>query len=196
MTSAHPPIFSPSLSASMNKSGHHIKLGLTGLVILTGYILLIRSGESLWDSYKSYDLLSQKLERLDQGEMLKKQKALEIKTLKASLSRIQPAGKRLRSHLDFVAYAERLCRVQKLSITGLPQEEKQQWQGYEISEEKLSVEGQLSNILRMIYQIEYLDRVASISQATLERKTIRQHGKPRHLLLAHLSLRRLNTTEK
>ena len=95
-----------------------------------------------------------------------------------------------------MAYAERLCRAYRLSITGLPQEEKQQLEGYEISEEKLSVEGSLSNILQLIYRIEYLDKVASISGATLERKTIRQKGKPRHLLLAHLGLRRLNTTKK
>ena len=58
----------------MNKLRLHIKLILAALIILIGYILIIRAGKSVWDSYKNYDLLSQNWKVWTRGIIYKNKK--------------------------------------------------------------------------------------------------------------------------
>ena len=100
--------------------------------------------------------------------------------------------KQLGDHHAFSKYLENLCQQHKLRLVSLPEEEILDGNG--LAQEQFEVEGSLRNLLQLIHQLEYKDRIGRIKAAGLARQYIGVGRNRRSFLIAKLELLRFEKT--
>ncbi|MEM6342512.1 MAG: hypothetical protein AAF927_01480 [Bacteroidota bacterium] len=94
----------------------------------------------------------------------------------------------LNEPLALVQYLEDFCQGKNLRLTRLPEAIQKESSGIAVQDTQFSLEGSLSDILQLLYQIEYKDHLGELVQLHLETEYLRQNGRKQKFLFAHVSL--------
>ena len=169
---------------------HFLLLG--GILLLLAGIGLFSLANSFLSEYNTYQLLRNRGKSIDQADAILRDQSLQQKRLKLQLRSMQSDRINLSGHLDLVQYLEKLSQENQLRILALPQELLEAVSGYTLLTERFRLEGKLHDLLRAIYQLEQSDRVGSIVACSFSLERILLQGKPQSMLVADLTLKRIN----
>ncbi|MEM6766902.1 MAG: hypothetical protein AAF655_18340 [Bacteroidota bacterium] len=170
-----------------------LSLGLGLLISLGGVGML---SQRLLDAYQQYQDDQLPLRKITEAEALSLSNQVELAQLTQRANIYQPHKVEVRSHLQFVDYLSKACANQHVKLVSMPKETAKNIENYIISEEQFSIQGSFRNILNLIYQVEFQDRIGRLSYLTIERKVIRSLGKQRQILIADISLKRVENQQK
>lgn len=167
------------------------------LFLASGLCLLLAL--SLWDRYPELQAMQQRLsrsnqlvERIEMAPTILSQQDQQLTRLAKQVDRFQEQQLQLSDHLAFVEYLEALCRKHKLKLVSIPREAKQEVDGFSLVEERFSLEGGIHDLLRVLHQIEQIDRVGSIDQLSLQRTALSLFNKRQNVLVGTVRLYRLD----
>ncbi|MEO0468210.1 MAG: hypothetical protein AAF206_01215 [Bacteroidota bacterium] len=167
-------------------------LYLSGVLLVLLGIGLFSHVQSLQETYTKYQLIQSRSERIDQADAILREQQLQQKRLAIQVKQLQAGNVDLPGHLALVQYLERLSQQHDLRILALPQEQVETVSGYSLSTERFRLEGKLHDLVRALHQLEQKDRAGSITACTFSLERILQQGKRQSLLVADLTLKRLN----
>ena len=163
-----------------------------GGVLLLLLLLLIQNCRQSWQEIGLYSSLDTRMDTLSGADSLLRKQQLLLQKL--SFSARELGGKTLEvdSHLTFGTYLDSLCRKHGLTIVSLPQESLENTGSFTISSERFHLSGRFHDIVQVLYQLEYEDRIGSIGTSQLKTQTIRNGRNKQTILLADIELKRLH----
>ncbi|MEL6190769.1 MAG: hypothetical protein AAFR66_01920 [Bacteroidota bacterium] len=168
-------------------------LGAALLMTLVGVGMISKHLIHSFEVYQKNQLPLQKIAEADQLSLSNKVTLAQL-TQKANV--YQPDKVEVQSHLQFVDYLSKACNEHQLQMVSMPKETTKEIENYIISEEKFSLRGSFRNVLNLIYQLEYQDRIGRLTYLVLERKVIRTLGKQRQYLIVDVTLKRVENQQK
>ena len=143
------------------------------------------------DSYQGYHELQTRVNMLKHADDRLHAQTLQLKQLALRAQQMRSPSVKIEGHLDFVGYLEDVCQQQGVKIISHPQESSEQVADFSLADERFSLQGKLPALLKVIYQLEYQDRVGTIVYSSLVRELVGFGGSRKQLLLAHIQLKRL-----
>jgi hypothetical protein len=166
------------------------------LFIATGLILcgIAYGGRLTYDGLQqlSGDItLEKSLGMIRNQALILREQASKKAEIEQALARIDRSKKPVHSHLGFIHYLEKMTRQWDSRIIRLPQENQSHEGEYLVSEASFQVEGTLNSILKLIYQLEQIDRMGNIRYTRLETQKIRRGNQRKQILLATIVLKRI-----
>lgn len=165
------------------------------LILLSGVRLI----GFLQETSQNWQMAQRAQERRQQAERVGyviEQQQKQLGSLKDQAEQLQAQGLQLNDQVAFSNYLERVCKEANVQIISLPLSQIEQIDGYKLSEERFSLKGSLSALLKVMYRLENKDRIGTLTYSRFEKKTIRRKGKEEHLLLVDLVLKRLGGGER
>lgn len=166
-------------------------------LIGVAYLMAALYGWQVWALHDQVGVLEGKTARLAEADLEIVNRQVELKLLGDEIGRIQRPGVELADQVAFMAYLDTICQVRGLTLVRLPEEEVEQKEGFGIVKTEFQVEGMFHDILNLIYQLEYTDRVGSVGYVDLERKSVRVEDGRMDVLLGRVRLNRmLNVNSK
>ncbi len=143
--------------------------------------------------YQKVDELQARTAIVEDADLEIVNRQVRLKELGDEIRGLQSTGREIDSHVQLMQYIEEQCDQKMLQLIQLPKESIEDADGYEIARIEFSVQGNFSSILGLIYQIEAIDRIGSISKAGIELKSMRVEDELQQLLIATIHMNRLVT---
>ncbi|MCI4668095.1 MAG: hypothetical protein MRZ79_08030 [Bacteroidia bacterium] len=154
-------------------------------------IALLKYSSGLMKDYKQDQVLTKKLERLDQADQILSRQHIEIEKIKNLESKFRSRKLSVNKASSFLAYVDSLSQSHSLNILDLPHENKLSVQTYDIYESRIILEGDYKSMVEFIHQMEVIDKVAVLTDFEIKKEKVRVKGKARSLIMAELGLQRL-----
>lgn len=165
----------------------YVILGLIGFVFLISLLY----GVQVLGIYDKVNELEQKTALIEDADLEIVNRQVRLKELGAEISQLQSTGLKISSHAGFMDYVEKQCAELDLQLFVLPRESVEKLEGYRVAEIEFAVEGMYHDILNLMYQMEFKDRVGSVSYVRMERKSVRIRNTRKDILLATIRINRL-----
>ena len=148
-------------------------------------------GTKLGEKKQIYRHLKNKTQELPHADSLIKAHQEHLAAIDRDILRLNPASVAIKTHNHFIQYIEEQCLHNQLKLISLPTEDKRQMAAHAVASSDCSIEGSFHGLIKMIHQVEHIDRVASIHRLHMHREKVRYGSSYKHLLLAEINFQRL-----
>lgn len=175
------------------------KFTYQGILFILGGLLLIlilaaiNLQPLISAAWNSHSLLKEQSNLIEHADRILLSQSKELKQLEKVSAGLEIGDKSLdlSNSVDFGLYLQGLCKKYKLRLISLPKEKEEIVSGYKALESNFSLEGKLSDLLSLTYELEHSTRIGSITGLSLKKEILRVSGKKQKVLTASLTLKRL-----
>jgi|GEM_PF-2954505 len=171
------------------KQPWYIYAGVLGLLGVLSLLYTLQC----FQRYQQYQQLLASVKDIQQADAIILQQEETRNQLDKAVGRLKPGSQKVLGHNSFIQYVEQLCETHNVRLVSLPREYIRKMGRYEVAEIQVSFEGSYKNILKVLFQIEYADRLASTQKLDLHMEEIRQDYERVSYLVADITFNRLIT---
>ncbi len=165
------------------------KMALIGLclLLLISTLQSLSQGQQLYRSFTQWQAIKPVWEQAESAPRRLEMSKAKLQALSQSF-KLSNQKLDITKAWDLVQYLEAFCEDKELILTRLPVVQQKTIADIEVINTQFSLEGSLLDILRLLYQMEYQDRLGELTQLELKTDFIRKNGKKRQYLFAHVTL--------
>jgi Tfp pilus assembly protein PilO len=163
---------------------------LLGLLAVTALVTLVYVRRTL-DLFSKISTLEQKTSMVATADRQLQVHQEMLNALDSRILQVQQVHVQIESHVQFLDYMENLCKKHELRLLSLPQERVDTLDRYQIASIRFKLEGSYHHLTQMIYELEQVDRVASLSHCELRQETIREMENKKTILVAEIEVNRM-----
>lgn len=163
---------------------------LLGLLLITVLVTLayVKRTTDLFSSIRNLEARTALAERSDRELEVSRDM---LSALDHRIMEVQQVHVEIESHVQFLEYMENLCSKHELRLLSLPQERVDTMDRYQIASIRFRLEGSYHNLIAMIYQLEHVDRAASVNRCDLHQEQIREMENKKTILVGDLEVNRM-----
>ena len=141
--------------------------------------------------YQSCVQAENMMQDIQNGPHVIRQQNIDIQEFKEKYASIHARSIQLDDPVDAAGYIEEICAQHSLKLVSLPRDQEEVKDGIKMVQTAFSLEGNLSDILKGIHQIEFHDRAAVVRSLGLQTESWYERGEVHKELIADVQLERV-----